>query len=69
MLSGHARFPSIARMDHVLYIAACIVVPLAWGLLVVFVSNRIDAWAKKRRGDDGAGNAVNDDATRVEYHI
>ena len=52
-----------------LYIAACIVCPLVWGLIVVFASNRIDGWAKRRRLDDGHGNTVNEDATRVEYHI
>jgi len=24
------------------YVAACVIVPVAWGLLVVWVSNRID---------------------------
>jgi hypothetical protein len=57
-------------MDHLLYIAACIVVPLVWGLIVVFTSNRIDTWAKKRTKPNGDGNAMHeDDAMRVEYHI
>ena len=56
-------------MSNFLYIAACILLPLIWGLIMVFVSNRIDNWAKKRRIDDGHGNAVTDDAMRVEYHI
>jgi len=55
-------------MSDFLYIAACVVVPLLWGLLVVGVSNRIDRWAKRRRAID-SGNAVSDDAMRVEYHI
>lgn len=62
--------PSIARMWNFLYIAACVIVPLLWGLIVVYCSNRIDAWAKARRGPDEHGNTVNrDDAMRVEYHI
>ncbi len=70
MLFGGPRGPSIARMEHILYIAACVIVPMVWGLIVVFVSNRIDTWAKNKRGADGHGNAVNrDDAMRVEYHI
>jgi hypothetical protein len=56
-------------MESWLYIAACVVVPLAWGVIVAAVSRRIDDWAKRRRAD-GGGNAVHPtDATRIEYHI
>jgi len=55
-------------MTDFLYIAACVVVPLGWGLIVVFASNRIDRWAKAKRSAD-SGNAVNADAMHVDYHI
>ena len=56
-------------MDNALYVLACVLVPLAWGILVAVLSRHIDEWAKRRRITHG-GNLVNpDDATRVEYHI
>ena len=57
-------------MDDFLYIAACVVVPLLWGLLVVGVSNRIDHWVKSGETKVDQGNAMNPhDSTRIEYHI
>ena len=56
-------------MGKVIYVAACVVVPLAWGLAVAVVSRRVDEWAKRRRAST-AGNVMNPgDATRIEYHI
>ena len=56
-------------MHKLLYVLACIFIPLAWGLAVAAVSRHIDEWAKRRRPGD-SGNLVNpDDATRIEYHI
>jgi hypothetical protein len=56
-------------MQKVMYILACVFVPLVWGLLVAVISRRIDEWAKTRR-TDASGNILNpDDATRIEYHI
>jgi hypothetical protein len=52
-----------------IYVGACVVVPLAWGLAVAVVSRRVDEWAKRRRTST-AGNVMNPgDATRIEYHI
>ncbi len=68
MLYLKSRLPSIARMSTFLYILACVLAPLAWGLIVVFVSNRIDQWAKAKRSAD-SGNAVGSDAMHVDYHI
>ena len=56
-------------MHKLIYVLACIFVPLGWGLAVAIISRRIDEWAKHRRPNT-AGNLVNpDDATRIEYHI
>jgi hypothetical protein len=56
-------------MHKLIYVLACIFVPLAWGLAVAVISRRIDEWAKHRR-PNASGNLVNpDDATRIEYHI
>ena len=46
------------------YALLCIVVPLAWGLLVVAISNRIE---RKLRGDKGADAA--NDVPPIDYHI
>jgi hypothetical protein len=43
-----------------LYIIACLVVPVAWGLLVVWASNAIE----KRLRDDPDG-----EKPTIEYHI
>ena len=60
MWNRNGRFPSIARMSNLLYIAACVFVPLVWGVIVVFVSNRIDQWAKRRHKGR---------VTHIDYHI
>jgi hypothetical protein len=61
----------MARMWWTLgYIAACIFVPLAWGILVARVSNRLDEWVKRRRHGQDSGNPLHpEDSTHVEYHI
>lgn len=43
-----------------LYLIACLVVPVAWGLLVVWASNLIEG----RMRHDGR-----DDPPTIEYHI
>jgi hypothetical protein len=56
-------------MHQLLYILACVFIPLAWGFAVAAISRHIDEWAKNRRPNP-SGNLVNpDDATRIEYHI
>ena len=47
------------------YAILCVIVPMAWGLVVVFISNRIDRAVAARR-------AKNDDHRELpptEYHI
>ena len=52
------------------YVSACIVVPLAWGVVVARVSNRLDHWIKRRRHGQDTGNPMHPkDSTQVEYHI
>lgn len=56
-------------MHKTLYVAACVVLPLVWGLIVVWVSNRIDRWTHRKAGS-GGGNMIHpDNSTRIEYHI
>jgi hypothetical protein len=46
------------------YALLCIVVPLAWGLLVVRISNGIE---HKLRGNGKSGSA--EDVPPIDYHI
>jgi hypothetical protein len=52
-------------MSPVVYAILCVVVPLAWGALVAFVSNRIERAAAKRRDANEAERPLR----RTEYHI
>ena len=50
------------------YALACVLVPVAWGLIVVWVSNRIDQRLVRRNGRKGSGGRRR--APRpIEYHI
>jgi len=54
----------------VLYVAACVVVPLAWGLVIVWVSNHMDGVLRRSRAGSDKGNPMHpEDSTRVDYHI
>lgn len=53
-------------MSPVLYAALCVVVPLAWGLFVVWVSNRIEALVARRRARSGEPH---ERLPPTEYHI
>lgn len=46
------------------YALLCVVVPLAWGLLVVWISNRVE---EKVRGRKDAGSAR--EVPPIDYHI
>jgi hypothetical protein len=51
--------------ESILYALACVTVPVAWGLIVVWISNRIDRRllrTGRRAGKRGA-------ARPIEYHI
>ncbi len=54
--------------DQIGYALACVVVPVAWGLVVLLASNAIEGMVLRhgRRKDQG-----NNDATLppIEYHI
>jgi hypothetical protein len=50
----------------IVYVILCVVVPLAWGLVVVFVSNRIERAVKRRRAKDGDDER---ELPPTEYHI
>jgi hypothetical protein len=53
-------------MSPVVYAAVCVVVPLLWGLMVVWVSNRIEATVARRRARSGK---TDDQFPPTEYHI
>lgn len=48
------------------YALACIVVPMAWGLVVVWASNAIEARVAK---SDAEHHKPKKHVSRVEYHI
>ena len=57
-----------AMWRRMLYIAACVVIPLAWGLVIVWASNHFDGVLKRAR--PGRGNPMHpEDSTRVDFHI
>jgi hypothetical protein len=47
------------------YALACVVVPIAWGLIVVFVSNRLD----RRFLGQGSRGRGDRKPVPIEYHI
>jgi len=49
------------------YAFACVVVPVAWGLAVVWLSNRIESLVSRQRR--GAEDARKKELPRIEYHI
>ena len=54
-------------LANVTYALACIVLPMAWGLIVVWASNWIEARVARsdaRKGKDGKRHGP-----RIEYHI
>ena len=54
----------------VLYVAACVVVPLTWGLVIVWVSNHMDGVLHRSRKGSDKGNPMHpEDSKRVDYHI
>jgi hypothetical protein len=53
-------------MPRALYALLCVVVPIAWGLVVVFLSNAIERAARRRRKRDGGKD---EPFPPIEYHI
>jgi hypothetical protein len=53
-------------MNPYLYAALCVIVPLVWGVVVVQVSNRIDAAVARRRRASGKHD---DSLPPTEYYI
>jgi hypothetical protein len=49
------------------YALACVLVPVAWGLVVVWVSNRLDA--RILRHDRRTGHGRRRRPRPIEYHI
>jgi len=47
------------------YALACVVTPFAWGLVIVWVSNRMDRRLVRRRPRDGRRKLPRP----IEYHI
>jgi hypothetical protein len=47
------------------YALACVVTPLAWGLVIVWVSNRMDRRLVRRRPSSGRRKLPRP----IEYHI
>ena len=54
-------------LSEILYAAACVVVPVAWGLVVVWVSNRIEARVARTAG--ARRGARRRRVRPIEYHI
>lgn len=53
---------------RIAYALACVIVPIAWGLVIVWVSNRMDRrfLAKASARADGSPEAT---PPPIEYHI
>jgi hypothetical protein len=50
------------------YVLACVVVPVAWGLLVVWASNRIETFLKRQRSEH-RGSEEEASLPPLDYHI
>lgn len=53
-------------MSPVVYATLCVLVPLAWGVMVVWVSNRVEAIVARRRARAGKADPP---LPPTEYHI
>lgn len=53
-------------MSPLLYAVLCVVLPLAWGVMVVVLSNRLEGFIARRRARDGKPPR---DLPPTEYHI
>lgn len=51
----------------IVYVAACVVLPVAWGLAVVWLSNRIEARVARRAS--ARRGARRRQVRPIEYHI
>jgi hypothetical protein len=50
------------------YIALCVLVPAAWGLVVVWLSNRVEAWLRRRHKAKN-GEQTPAEMPPLDYHI
>ena len=50
----------------ILYALACVIAPVAWGLIVVWVSNRIERATRLRLPEKAAEKS---EAPPIDYHI
>lgn len=61
--------------QKILYVAACVVVPVAWGLMMYVVSNKVDALLARWRGKPGdavtpaSPPAARNEPPPIEYQI
>jgi hypothetical protein len=49
------------------YAIACVVVPVLWGIAVVWASNRVERFVLRHR--KGSKRHKDQDMPRIEYHI
>jgi len=64
-MNSHPTFPT----ERWLYAGACVLLPVAWGLAMVWVTNRIERIVSRcqdRRDDTGSATPP---PPPVEYHI
>jgi hypothetical protein len=53
--------------ESIAYALACVILPMVWGLVVVWASNRIEA--RVTRDASGKRKRGKRHVSRVEYHI
>jgi hypothetical protein len=64
-MNGHRTTP----LEQWLYAGACVLLPVAWGLAMVWVTNQIERLVSHRRPrpEDPGGTAA--EPPTLEYHI
>lgn len=55
------------------YALLCVLLPMTWGLVVVWAAGRVEELARRRRqagtGNENGAAAADEDALSPEYHI
>ena len=51
------------------YAGACVLLPVAWGLAMVWITNRVEHWLSRRRDRRGDSGSASPPPPPVEYHI
>lgn len=59
--------PLVMSLGQLAYALACVVVPMLWGVAVVWAANRIESRVNRRLRDRGGGRRR--DVPPIEYHI